>query len=151
MRFENAREAIKHAKYFHRELGGIFKNMAGQEHSEKEKLLLEYISHQESALADSLTQFEENTPVGVLDTWIQYADDANILKPPSTDDINEVHSLEEILTLAMKMSNEFIALYQQVEAQLDEAKVKEIFHNLSDMQIQKQKRLSMNYDRLMDL
>jgi hypothetical protein len=49
------------------------------------------------------------------------------------------------------MSDELIKVYKSVEEQVDEHKVKEMFNNLADMQIQKQKRLSMNVDRLMDI
>ena len=49
------------------------------------------------------------------------------------------------------MSDELLSLYAQVEEQIDEEKVKAIFHNLADMQVQKQKKITMNYDRMMDM
>lgn len=49
------------------------------------------------------------------------------------------------------MSDELLSLYAQVEEQIDEDKVKAIFHNLADMQVQKQKKITMNYDRMMDM
>jgi hypothetical protein len=151
MRFENAREAVKHAQTFHKQLSALYQGLTKQEYPAKTNLLLKYMSDQERDLADLLMQFEQNTPTGVLDTWIQYADDQNILKAPNIDVLSAIQSMEDVLTLSVTMSNEFITLYQQVEEQLDEMKVKDIFRNLANMQLQKQKRVSMNYNRLLDM
>ena len=88
---------------------------------------------------------------GVLDTWLQYANDESILKIPNIDLFQPKISVDAILELSMKMSDKLIEVYKLVEGEVNEYKVKEIFNNLADMQMQKQKRISMNFDRLMDI
>lgn len=151
MRFENARSAMQHAKTFHQQLGDFYHSLSSQVTQPKAKLLLDYITQQERSLVDALSAFESNTPKGVLDTWLQYANDSEILKLPTTAASKTNHTAEDILNISTQMSDELLSLYAQVEEQIDEEKVKAIFHNLADMQVQKQQKITMNYDRMMDM
>lgn len=151
MRFESARDALKHAKDFHLQLSVFFESLAKQENAPKTQLLLEYMIQQEKILAESLDRYEKNTPPGVLDTWLQYANEENILKIPNINALPSKMLMDDIIELSMKMSDELTEVYSLVAEQLDENKVREVFNNLYDMQIQKQRRLSINFDRLMDI
>ncbi|MBA6327685.1 hypothetical protein H4J46_06995 [Colwellia sp. MB02u-6] len=151
MRFESARDALKHAKEFHQQLFVFYQKLAKDENIPRTQLLLEYMISEEKKLAESLANYEKNTPSGVLDTWLQYANDQEILKLPIVKYHPSTQSMDDILELSMKMSDELIAVYQVVAEQVDEHKVKDIFNNLADMQWQKQKRISMNFDRFMDI
>jgi len=151
MRFESARDALKHAKDFHQKLVVFYQKLAKDENMPRTQLLLEYMISEEKNLAESLTHYEKNTPSGVLDTWLQYANDQEVLKLPIVKNYPSTQSMDDILELSMKMSDELITVYQMVAEQVDEHKVKDIFNNLADMQWQKQKRISMNFDRFMDI
>jgi rubrerythrin len=151
MRFENARVALQHAKTFHQQLGDFYHSLSPQVTQPKAKLLLDYIIHQERSLVDALSAFKSSSPKGVLDTWLQYTNDSEILQLPDIAVSKEIHSDEDILNISTQMSDELLSLYAQVEEQIDEEKVKAIFHNLADMQVQKQKKITMNYDRMMDM
>ena len=151
MRFESTRDVLKHAKDFHLQLHDFFDRLAKQENIPRTQLLLEYMISQEQSLVESLDHFEKQTPSGVLDTWLQYANDESILKIPNIDLFQPKISVDAILELSMKMSDKLIEVYKLVEGEVNEYKVKEIFNNLADMQMQKQKRISMNFDRLMDI
>ena len=82
-----------------------------------------------------------------LNIWLQYANDSEILKLPAIASSKAIHTAEDILNISTQMSDELLSLYAQVEEQIDEEQVKAIFHNLADMQVQKQKKITMNYDR----
>jgi rubrerythrin len=151
MRFENAREALKHASIFHLELSKLYTRLLETTKDEKTRMLISYLIKQEEDLAQSLKSYEKETPSGVLDTWMQYANDANILKIPKIEALHEDASSNDILAISSQITNELLALYAQVEQQVDEDEVKEIFANLANMQSQKLKRVSMNFDRLMDI
>lgn len=151
MRFESARDVLKHTKEFHLQLRELFELLVKQESIPRRKLLLEYMISQEKSLVESLHHFEKNTPSGVLDIWLQYANDEAILKVPDIEVFQSKKSMNDILELSIKMSDKLIEVYKLVEDQVDDNKVKEIFNNLADMQMQKQRRLTMNFDRLMDI
>lgn len=151
MRFERARDVLKHAKTFHLQLNDFYKLIEEQENTPKAQLLLEYIISQEASLAKHLDHFEKETPAGVLDTWLQYVNDEEILQIPKVNASHSKQSVDDILKISMKMSDELIEVYRLVEAQVDESNVKEIFDNLANMQLQKQRQISVNFNRLMDM
>jgi rubrerythrin len=151
MRFEKARDAIKHAQSFHIQLCELYKFMATQENIQRVALLLDYMIQNEKKLADTLKDYEKNTPAGVLDTWLQFTNDSNILKVPKNEDLSPAKSVEDIVKFSMESSDELIEVYTQIAEQADEPKVKEIFTHLAQNQIQAKKLLSMNTDRFMDI
>jgi rubrerythrin len=151
MRFESTRDVLKHAKKFHLQLREFFESLANQENIPRTQLLLEYMISQEINLVESLDHFEQNTPSGVLDTWLQYASDEGILKVPTVEVFQSKKPMDDILEFSMEMSDKLIEVYKLVANEVHDHKVKEIFNNLADMQVQKQKRISMNFDRLMDI
>lgn len=151
MRFEKARDAIKHAQSFHIQLCELYKFMATQENPQRVALLLDYMIQNEKKLADSLKDYEKNTPAGILDTWLQFTNDSDILKTPKNADFSSTQSIENIVELSMKCSDELIEVYTQIAEQADELEVKEIFTHLAKNQTQAKKLLSMNIDRFMDI
>jgi rubrerythrin len=151
MRFEKARDAVKHAKSFHIQLCQFYEFLNNLENTQKVKLLLDYMIQHEKDLAESLDNYEKNTSSGVLDTWLQYANDESILKIPEKEALPSKSSIEDIIKLSMTFSDELIEVYAQVAEQVDDVKLKEIFTHLANMQSQEKRKLSMNVDRLMDL
>lgn len=151
MRFEKARDAIKHAKSFHVSLYQLYEFMATRENSQKVKLVLDYMIQHEKDLAETLNNYEKNTSTGVLDTWLQYTNDNNILKIPEQETLKSTMSIEDIFELSIGFSDALIEVYKQVEEQVDETELKEIFISLANMQDKEKRKLSMNIDRLMDI
>jgi nitrogenase subunit NifH len=151
MRFETARDAIKHAQSFHVQLCEFYSFLATQEITQRVALLLDYMIQHEKKLAGSLHDYEKNTRAGILDTWLQFTNDLNILTIPKTEDLPSTHSLEDIVELSMKFSDELIEVYTQIAEQADESQLKEIFTHLAQNQTQAKKLLSTNIDRFMDI
>ena len=151
MRFETARQAINHAKSFHIRLGKFYALLATDENSQKAALLLNYLIKHEKDAADALGNYEKDTSTGVLDTYLQFANDQNILQIPEFETLQTDKLIEYVAELAMKFSDELIELYSQVAQEVDEIQLTEIFTNLVDMQKQEKRILSMNIDRMMDI
>ena len=151
MRFEKTRDAIKHAQSFHIRLAKLYEFLATNEIPQKVELLLNYLIKHEKDAAQALGNYEKDSSTGILDTYLQFANDQNILKIPEFETLQTDKSIEYIAELAMRFSDELIELYSQVEQEVDEIQLKEIFTNLVEMQKQEKRILSMNIDRMMDI
>lgn len=151
MRFERARDVLKHTQSFHMQLSQLYQLLADQENSPKVKLLLDYMVSNEQKFANTLEQYEANSSTEILDTWFQYTNDESILKIPKIEKLISKSSINGIVELSMTFSDELIELYESIGNQTAEINLKEIFTNLANMQKQEKRQLSMNIDRLMDL
>ena len=151
MRFEKMIDALDHVCLFHNSLSKYYQKMSNVSKSEKVKLLLDYMAENESILAKTISDYQEQAPTGILNTWFQYANDLNILKQPVFDKDDLINEPEDVVGLSIKYSNELIELYTEMSDYSDNTKLKEVFDNLADMQTQEKHKLSINIDRLMDL
>jgi rubrerythrin len=151
MRFEKMIDALDHVCLFHNSLSKYYQKMSKVSKSEKVKLLLDYMAENENTLAKTISDYQEQAPAGILNTWFQYANDVNILKLPVFDKDDLMKEPEDVVGFSMKYSNELIELYTEMSGYSDNPALKEVFDNLADMQTQEKHKLSMNIDRLMDL
>ena len=150
MRFEKMIDALNHVCLFHNSLSKCYQKMSNVSKSEKVKLLLDYMADNEKTLAKTISDYREQAPAGILNTWFQYANDANILKLPVFGKDDLIKEPEDVVGFSMKYSNELIELYTEMSDYSNNIALKEVFDNLADMQIQETHKLSMNVDRLMD-
>ena len=151
MRFEKARDAFNHASLFHTELSKLYQSSAAQEHTDKAKLLLNYLVKHEQELADGLDKYQQDAPAALLDTWFQYTNDTEILNIPESEAFFTKKTIETIVEFSFKIADDLIEFYEDMASQADKTTLKEAFTNLATMQKQEKRKLSMNIDRLMDL
>lgn len=150
MRFERAVDAINHVCIFHNLLSECYQKMSNMSNSEKGKLLLDYMAENEKTLVKRLSDYKEQAPEKILNTWFQYANDEDILTPPEFTNYGPIKAPEDVVEFAMKYSDKLIEFYSEMSNYCDNVALQEVFDNLSDMQNQEKNKLSMNIDRLMD-
>ena len=151
MRFEKARDAFNHVSLFHTKLSKLYQCSAAKKNTDKAKLLLCYLSEHEQELANGLDRYQQDASAALLDTWFQYANDADILKIPESKAFFTKKPIEAIVEFYFNVADELITFYEDMASQADKATLKEAFANLATMQKQEKQKISMNIDRLMDL
>ena len=130
MRFEQTRDVLEHARDFHAKLARFYHSLADEAQQERLKLLLDYISRHEQHLGESLDQFEDDATTKLLDTWIDFSQDSEILRFPADISIEPDMTVDQVIEIAMKMDECLVQLYRQLVAHTDVPEVREVFENL---------------------
>lgn len=151
MRFEQTRDVLEHTRHFHGKLARFYENLAENEAQERMRLLLEYFGRHERRLTQSLRRFEEQTASEILDTWLDFTHDEEVLCFPKDLDIHPQMSVDEVIGIAMQLDQCLIRLYRELAQQTDVPEVREVFQALLQMEEKERDHVAQQAERLNDL
>ncbi len=152
MRFEQTREILRHIHDFHQSLSHCYQGLEHKSDHERLKLLLDYMSEREGSLATALEAFLEEAEPEVLDTWFQFADEAVCLKLPCpVVNVRGDTAIDEVIALAKESHACLMKAYEEIIANSDTPRVREVFQNLLDEGERDWKALMRNTQLLSDL
>lgn len=152
MRFEQTREILRHIHDFHRSLSHCYQGLERKADRERVKLLLDYMNAREGALAQALEDFMEEAEPEVLDTWFQFADESVCLSLPCPIvDVQGESAIDEVIALAKESHECLMKAYEEIIANSDTQRVRDVFQNLLDEGQRAWKALMRNTQLLSDL
>lgn len=151
MRFEQTKDVLNHARDFHAKLARFYHSLADETQQERIKLLLDYFSRHEQHLGDSLDRFEDETSTDILDTWIDFSQDKQILRFPADIDIEPDMSVEQVIKIAMQLDECLIRLYRQLVDNTNVPELREIFEELLALEESEKHRVARQSLRINDM
>ncbi|MBT1450077.1 hypothetical protein KJ365_04230 [Glaciecola sp. XM2] len=151
IRFEQTKDAINHIHSFHVALSEYYLTLSKHHGDERVRLCLHYLSEQELKFAEEMSHYKSQASAAILNTWFQYTNDDSILQIPTSSEADSNLSLNDIISLATQFSEELMTLYNDLHEQANTDELQSVFEHLKSAQVQKNKQLSVNLDRMMDV
>ena len=139
MRFQTARELLEHTEDFHKQASHFYRNLAQRHDQHRIRLLLDYLAKHEQKLADSISQFEQDSSPAVLNLWFEDAPDIEFDAALDNLHVQDHMDIEDIIRLGMHLGDYLIWAYESLASQCDIDEAREAFHNLA-MLAQSEKR-----------
>jgi rubrerythrin len=149
MRFQRTRDLLEHARRFHAELGGYYRQLEQQADQTRVRLLLDYLSGREAEISRALADFINETPERVLDAWFGYADGEEVLKCPSVE-VGAGTTVEDIMRIATRLHECSVEVFETVARESDSEEVRAVFQSLAASAQKEWQKLARNVGQLMD-
>ena len=151
MRFEQTKDVLDHARNFHKQISEFYRQRRDSTEQQRLKLLLDYMSQREQALASALEQFTEGSSREVLDTWFQFTVDEEKLKLCPDDLLHDDMTVDDVIRAGVAMCQCCIDLFREIATTADSDQVRAVFQNLLESEQREQKKLVRNVEMFMDL
>jgi rubrerythrin len=150
--FKQAQDVLDYAKDFHHQLSNYYKTLNDKTDQVRVKMLLDYLTVHEKKLEANIERIEENISGKVLGTWFKYTLCEDLRKELSKMiyKIGDI-SVEEIIRMAIQLDDCLIRIYKKIAANSDIPEVREIFHNLSELEDHEKRRFVMDSTRMYDM
>jgi ferritin-like protein len=151
MRFEQTHEILAHVRDYHKSLSDCYRDLQGQLARQSAKLLLEYLSHRETDLANAIQQFMDEADPGVLDSWFQFADDSGPLDfacPVLA--LREDMDANDVLAVVQQAHNCLIHVFTEIVDSCETDRVREVFQNLKEQSLRDWQKLVLDTNLLSD-
>ncbi|MGB6045784.1 MAG: hypothetical protein WBF93_21695 [Pirellulales bacterium] len=149
--FEQAKDILDHAKEFHHRVARYYLQLEDQVAQQRVKMMLNYLSRHEDRLADALQSYEENASRKILNTWVQFVYDDEILKTLGETPVQSEMSVDDVVDLGLRLDDRLINCFKMMVDAAETDDVREVFQNLVDMEEQEKRQLVRNAGRSLDI
>ncbi len=152
MQIETLRDVLNWTRGFHQHLASCMRHCAGENESERAKLLLDYLSAHEQKLVEVLDGFRETADVKALNTWcLEYLDKNPIVRHELCDKPFAEMNADEIITEIIHQHGQVIELYRYLRGRDAAPSCWELLDQLLSLEEHEAMRMAQAANRLHDL
>lgn len=143
MAYETTRRVLGRVRDFHNQLSEYYAGLSDGAARERVKKLLDYLSQRERSLEAPLRRFEEKAANGVLDTWFRFTPDLSSCQVFEPTEIHPDMSIREVLRTALWFDDCLVDFYNRMAGSSNSREVRELFHDLADLEREKERRTAL--------
>lgn len=152
MRFEQTRDILCHeVAGYHREVSRLYQELAGQEVSPRNRLMLDYLIDHELRLALAIHDYMAEAPESALDYWFKRIE----IPFPVPDSVlladNCRTDLDRLVGAAIQYKTALINFYGHLAQQCEAAETAHLFSKLKEQEEKGMKRFIRHAQGLADL
>ena len=153
MASEQVRTVFVHAHAIHGQASELFHMLAKGCESERNRMLLDYLSRHEKQLADAITTIQGETSDKVLDTWVQSSEDTSRLVNNATSVATPRPdaSWDELVEYGLRVDELALRAYQDLASRSEPEWLRDVFQQMYEMELQEEKQVARQTLRGMDL
>jgi len=133
MSFMTTRDALRSVRGFHDELSRKYARLAGEANRPRVRLLLEYMSGQETQQAEGLARYERTAAGRVLDIWFSFAPDTKTGELLARIHILPDSSAQEVVKAALATDACLRDWYGEMARMAPSRDVRVLFESLVDL------------------
>jgi len=150
MRFSQTGEVISYIENFHEDLARSYADLAGQTAKGRSRMMLEYMSEREKALAESVRQFSHRAEDPALKEWDPFTINDSMIHARIGEVLHEQADPDELLGLQLEVLAWLEGLYLRLEAKSGTPEQTELFESLRQRAEREKHKLARNANMLMD-
>lgn len=151
MHYQTVKDVVDHSRKLHRKICQLYHQLSEDQSQQKVSMLLNYLQCHESYLEESLCKFEGDKSQKVLESWFQYAPDHDLNDVLSDMELHDHMSTDQVLSMALKLDDYFIDLYEDMVRSSSSSSVRAVFQNLLDMEQQEKIRTAKTAMQMYDM
>lgn len=152
MSLETVKDILDWTQKLHQKLSDAYEEAAEEIGDERASMLLKYVAEHERVLSESITRFEKDSNVQLMDTWFQeYVDNLPFMihSPPVSG--FPTSDPAAIIEMTIKAHQSLIDMYKEFAELAKTAKVKELFEEMLFLENSELKRMVTSMQRMADL
>jgi hypothetical protein len=132
---------LKRAQEFHELLSIKYSDSSAYANRPDVKVLLTFISRHESALAQSLRDYERGASKAVLESYFEATPDFRNLMVTDTTHIAPDARFEDVVELALRYDEALMTIYRECEREAASEDLRDAIHNLLEMEQREEVRV----------
>jgi hypothetical protein len=150
MRFDQTKDVLRFVESFHEDISQAYAELGGSVPDRRTKLLLDYMSVREAALAEAVRSFSHGSTDPSLREWDPMSVDESSIRARLKKGLDPGANPEQLLELGLEVAEWFEQLYVRLQAKSGTPEQKALFANLHDRTVREKNKLARNANMLMD-
>lgn len=151
MRFQQLKEILEHLIESRSAMSQLYRRMASQADSPRAKMLLEYMVIHEKEVVDKLTNYLEDAPSRVLDTWFENVQGEDFVGRCQKVELPATMTEQDVLGVALELENSLLDLLHDALEVASTPDVKSAIESLLQAERIRQQRFVHSTMRMDDM
>ncbi len=123
-------EILDQVRDIHRRMSTRFRSMQLVSNDPGLSLLTDYMAEHESKIDDCIAGYESDAPRSVLDTWIQFGNEEEIIKRVEQTSFEDSNTPEHLVQSAFDIERDLVQLFRELSQATSVPEVQELFNSL---------------------
>jgi|GEM_PF-2368152 len=151
MRFEQAKDIVRHAIDMHQMIERHFLSLSGRAVDPRMKMVADYMVKREAFLQVGLTEFERFAEKAFNETWFEFSVcDARFKQLHGYLQAAEA-LVDDVLDLIIQLYECIAGVFEALSKEADVGEVREVFANISEMEKRELKKMVRNIQMMNEL
>lgn len=141
---------LDHIRGYHLRLAEQLESLECRESDPRIRLLLDYMARHEINFEKTLAGYKKDTAKSILDTWIKYVPDAEILDAAKGLNLRDEMPADEVVAAVMKFDRALIDMYRELVSETAVPRVQELFAKVIELEERKDRQVSISLLEMAD-
>ncbi len=124
------REILDQVCEMHEGMSSCFRSIQEQTDDSRLSLLTNYMAEHEAKFRETLASYEADATKALLDTWLQFGNEEEILKRIEHISFDGLRTPEQLLQTALQIQRDLVQLYRELAEATSVPEVQDLFNNL---------------------
>jgi len=130
MAYETVKDVFDRVGKFHHQVSEYYHRLHDIADKERVKILLDYMSRHERKLEKYISEYEDDAPKVVLDSWFKYTPASTYKECFEDSELNHDMSIEDVITVALRLDDCLINAFKRIVDSAESTRIKEVFCSL---------------------
>ncbi|MFG0297158.1 MAG: hypothetical protein ACF8PG_14725 [Maioricimonas sp. JB045] len=140
MAYQQVREIFSRVRKFHRQFRNALLGTETREHSQEVEALLNRGREEERLIEACLSRYSDEAEPNILDTWIQYVPDEDVIRTIRETEVRPGMTLTEIIEKKIEFDDALVSLYARLAEQVNGERLQDAFRSLHDLMVRRREQ-----------
>ncbi len=123
-------EILDQVREMHQRMSTCFRSIQQEASDPNLKILTDYMAEHEDKIDQCIQGYESDGQAAVLDTWLQFGNEEEIIHRITKTSFGELRSPEQLVQTALSIQQDLVQLYRELAEATAVPEVQDLFNSL---------------------
>lgn len=142
--YKKVTDVLELVRRFHKQLADFYAGLSETSDKERVQMLLDYMSRHERNFEQAFAEYSNEVGRKLLDTWIQYIPDPDMLSVPEMKDLDGNMTVDDVADILMVLDDRLVRFYSEAARRAESVELKEFFGRLKKYEEAEKSKIAEN-------
>ncbi len=146
--YKQAKDLLDVVRDYHKHLGEFYSKLSDISDDERVQMLLDYLSRYTENIEKGFAEYTEALDPKLLETWIQYVPDPDLLSVPEAEKLDADMSVDDVANIAIELDDHLVRFYSEAAERVDYDTLTDLFDRLKEYEEAEKSKITENAVRI---
>jgi hypothetical protein len=146
--YKQVKDLLDVVREYHKQLKQFYTSLSDKTDDKRVQMLLDYMSRYTSNLEEGFAKYTDEVEPKLLDTWIQYVPDPELLSLPDVNNLDINMTVDDVANIAIELDDRLVSFYSEAAERVDYDSLTDVFDRLKEHEQAEKSKITENAVRI---